>query len=586
MTLTLGLTPQARSQQVPLLEKRMTIRVTNERMDEVLRQIAGRGGFNFSYSPDIIDVKSRVSINATNQTLREILNVLFDGAVTFKERRRYIILQKAAVVIEKEPESFYVNGYVLDEATGEKLPDASIFEPLTLTSTVSNQYGYYRIKLPAQSEKLQLEVRKEDYARRSLVIGPRKNTYLSITLAPDTLRPLAPPSPRLTTLSDSVRPRVEIPVLVVSKTPDPDSAVPTLPKEKPTLKATLQDIRDGVVYAFSSARQAIHTANIGDTLYRPFQASILPFLGTNHQLSGNVVNGVSLNLIAGYSLGVELLEAGLGINVVRQDVFGVQAAGLANVVGRNVEGLQVGGFANLVVGEFNGVQASGGVNITADNFRGLQVGSGFNIIGGTLYGWQLAPGANIARTVHWGHQIGIVNYADSSATTPFGLLSYVRINGYRRLEFTTDETHYGNVTFKTGVRQFYNIFTIGSSGFINGKPLGSFGYGIGSARDLRRGWQLNADFTANLVAVRPLFRKQSSVRQLRLVVAFEKKLTERLAFSLGPTLNLLSSSYTGLMDGTRPGLEPLWIGGKPHPLQRTYGWVGFQVGLRLCNRTF
>lgn len=340
------------------LETKITLRVSNERVDEVLRQIAAKGGFSFSYSPDVIAVGGRVSLNASNQSVREILNVLFDGRVLFKERRKYIILQRAPEVADNKPEAFYLNGYVIDETTGEKLPDASIYEPVTLASAVSNQYGFYKIKLPAKAEKLRLEVRKEDFNGRSVEISLRSNAYFSITLVPDTLRlaPLTraamrrdsikiilPREPTIVFRQDPSRPPNEIPIEVVAETPTPDSIAPIRRKEKVTLAKALKNLRDGLVYALSTARQAVHVENIQDSLHRPFQASLLPFIGTNGELSGNVVNDLSVNLLAGYSLGVDMAEAGLGFNLVRGDVCCFQAAGGANVVGQGVTGVQAAG---------------------------------------------------------------------------------------------------------------------------------------------------------------------------------------------------------------------------------------------------
>ncbi|WP_373514398.1 carboxypeptidase-like regulatory domain-containing protein [Persicitalea sp.] len=598
------LTKEVHAQNSSPLETKITLRVSNERIDEVLRQIAAKGGFSFSYSPDAIAVGSRVSLNASNQSVREILNVLFDGKVLFRERRKYIILQRAPEVAEKKPEAFYLNGYVIDETTGEKLPNASIYEPVTLASAVSNKYGYYKIKLPAQSEKLRLEVRKEDYAGRSVEILSRSNTYFPITLAPDTLQPTPPPTvtirdsirviaprtPRSVLRQDSSRPQIEIPIVVVAEATDPDSIIPIRRKEKSSLAESLKDLRDGLVFALSTARQAVHVENIQDSLHRPFQASLMPFIGTNRELSGNVVNDFSLNLLAGYSLGVDMAEAGLGFNLVRGDVCCFQAAGVANVVGREVKGVQAAGVANLVIGDFVGFQTATALNITAGNFQGAQLG-GVNVAGGVLEGWQLFGAMNIANRVRSGHQVGIVNYADSSATVPFGYFSFVRINGYRRLELTTDELNYGNITFKTGVRKFYNIFTLGTNVFLPNKPPGSIGYGIGTARYLGRRSRgddrksmLDLNFVASRVALERKFFKSPYAVHTRLSLSLERKISPRLALTVGPSLNLLFSPYTGLLRGNQSSLPSITVSTDDNGEGSTYGWIGFQAGLRLCNR--
>jgi hypothetical protein len=574
-----------------LLEARISLRATNVPVEEVLRQIGDKGGFSFSYSPDAIDVRARVSVQAVNQSVREILTEVFKGSVTFRERRKYIILQPAATTGERKPDVFYLNGYVTDQATGERLPDVSIYEAGSLVSTVSNQYGYYRLRLPVAQPTLRLEVRKETYGARSVDVTRRQDYTLPIQLSRDTVRHLVRPTPRVVSRSNSAlvatESRIVVPVVVPPPLPEPDTTAPGRRREKGTLKDQLQQIRDDMVEAFASTRQAIHTENITDTLYRPFQASILPYVGTNNQLSGQVINDVSLNLIAGYSLGVGALEVGGLVNLVRGDVQGIQAAGLANLVGRHVSGIQIGGFGNLTIGNFEGIQLAGTVNATADHFFGVQVSGGANLVGSTLNGWQVSPGLNYAHRVQSGRQVGFINYTDSSATTPFGYFSYVRRNGYRRLDLSTDELTYANVAFKTGVAAFYNIFSVGLNGFLPGKPVGSIGYGLGTARQLGRGWMLNGDLSAHRLAVQRRFWQQPRVGHYRLTVAVEKKLTDRLALSVGPTLNLIHSRYRGLMDtGTRPGPEPIWIGNAPAPGSTTYSWVGFQAALRICNRTY
>lgn len=585
----------------PLLEKKISLRVSNERLDEVLRQIGEKGGFSFAYSPDAIDVQSRVSVNASNQAVRTILTDLFKGTVAFKEKRKYIILKKVAVAETSPPESFLLNGYILDYKTGDPLTNASVYEPTTLASTVSNQYGYYKIRLPTAPTQLQLEIRKEGYLARTVDVRSRRdNTLLTLELTADTLMALTPTTPRTLARRDSAKSTLEYPQVVLAPVPPPATKVP-VPQKYPdttqqqknyaprTFQEHLLKVRDGLVYAFSSTRQAIHTENITDTLYRTFQASIIPFIGTNQQLSGNVINTFSLNLVAGYSLGVDALEVGLGLNMVRWNVRGAQLAGLGNVVGRDVDGAQLAGFGNITIGSLNGMQAAGTFNITAEDVTGVQIASAGNAAGRNLRGWQVSGGLNYARTVLSGHQLGFINYADSSATTPFGYLSFIRKNGYRRFEISTDELHYFSTTFKTGVPAFYNIFILSFNAFAPGKPLGSLGYGLGTARLLGRprprSWMLNADLTGSRLAIQRRFLRQERVHHYRLAVALEKKLTSRMALSLGPTFNLLRSPYRGLVASEQPWIEPLWVG-QPSGSRRTYFWLGAQLSLRWCNKTF
>jgi hypothetical protein len=571
-----------------LLEKKISFKVVNEPLDKVLEKISNLGDFSFSYSPDVVDVRSNVTYQASNQSIREILTDLFKGKVTFKERRKYIILQKNIAPEEnKIPENFQLNGYIIDNRTGEKLANASIYESVTLASTVSNQYGYYRIKLPTAPATIRLEVRKEEYIGRSIPVVSRKDTYLPIKLTPDTIKTLTVLSPRATERIDRPAPKLEVPKapapVVVAIVEDTSSTLATA-RQYDKFKKTYQKVQSELISAFATARQAINTKNITDTLHRPFQASILPFLGTNHGLSGNIVNDVSINFIAGYSKGVNQFEIGAVANVVRENVKGFQLAGVSNIVGKDVTGFQYANIVNITLGNVHGFQGSNFINYTQGDFRGVQVAGVGNVIAANLDGWQLSTGYNYARTVRSGRQIGLINYADSTATVPFGMFSYVRQNGYRRYEFANNELNYFNFAFKTGVRRFYNIFALGFSGMADDKPLASVGYGFGTAQNLGRGWAINADLTGNV-----LFLKDQQIDEipgvvLRFATSIEKKLGNRFALFAGPSLNIFTSSYTGILSAEGKGIRPIWIDGKPDGQKKGYGWVGFQVGMRFCNR--
>lgn len=571
-----------------LLEKKISLKVVNEPLDKVLEKISNLGGFSFSYSPDVVDIKVNVTYQASNQSIREILTDLFKGKVSFKERRKFIILQKNTAPEEnKVPENFQLNGYIIDNRTGEKLANASIYESVTLASTVSNQYGYYRIRLPTAPATIRLEVRKEEYIGRSIPVISRKDTYLPIKLTPDTTRTIAVLVPRATERIEPPAPKLEIPRLPEQSrvaVPADTSLTPQAARQYEKIKKTYQKVQSDLISAFATARQAINTKNISDTLYRPFQASILPFLGTNHGLSGNIVNDVSVNFIAGYSMGVNKFEIGAVANVVRQDVRGFQLAGVSNIVGKNVTGFQYANVVNITLGNVTGFQGSNFINYTQGNFQGVQIAGVGNVIASTLDGWQLSTGYNYARTVRSGRQIGLINYADSTATIPFGLFSYVRQNGYRRYEFSSNELNYFNFAFKTGVSRFYNIFTLGFNALADNKPLASLGYGVGTAQNLGKGWALNADLTANV-----LFLEGQEIDEIpggvfRLDMSIEKKLGSRFALFAGPSLNLFTSNYTGILSAESKGIRPIWIDGKPDGQKKGYGWVGFQVGMRFCNR--
>ena len=78
-----------------------------------------------------------------------------------------------------------------------------------------------------------------------------------------------------------------------------------------------------------------------------------------------------------------------------------------------------------------------------------------------------------------GVQVGVFNYADSVENgMPIGFLSFVK-NGYLDLEIGGNESLFGTISVKTGVKRFYNILSVGGS-LRGDRLLWGWGYGIGS----------------------------------------------------------------------------------------------------------
>jgi len=629
----------------PPLERMISVDIRNERLENALKLVSDAGQFSFAYNSTLFSAGTLVSVSRGNYSVREVLNALFRGTIAYKERGNHVILQRAEMPDETS-KNFILDGYIIDNETGRKITQASIYEKTTLASTVSNPYGYYRIKLPTELTAVQLEVRRKYYIGQTVRIAARQSHTVNILLTPSPVQTSLQPLP-VRMYVDTTRPAFTTPQPVVTAIPL-DSA--TLSKESvwDRSKSVLDQTKTDFAEWFRTTRQAIHDANLaGDTLHRYTQLSLLPFVGTNHTLSGRVINHYSFNLIGGYSLGVHNLEVGGVANLVRGDVNGLQISGFANAVGehvagvqlagftnavrRNFDGIQLAGFSNNLGGDFRGIQAAGFANVTLGrmsrsiqgagfgnvvlrdfgglqaagfanavtqdmqgfqlagfgnlvvrNTRGWQLSGFMNLTAGRLDGWQLSGFLNYADEVVRGHQFALINIAQSSETTPYGFLSYVQQNGYRRLEVSTDEMNSANLTFKTGIRRFYNIFTAGIGLPLDNRPAWSFGYGFGTAFDLRRGWGLNVDLTSNWALPQGWQRVDDGATLLRLQPSIEKKLSRHLALAVGPSLNAALSTSGRFRPDTRVDV-PLFSRQPVFVNSWLTGWVGFQAALRLCN---
>lgn len=621
------ITLSAYAQNTPLLERIVTVSLNEERVDAALKKIAQQGGFTFSYNPAILDEEKTINQNFVNKTVREILDRLFAGTIQYKARGKYIILTKAEMAsTRKEVQVF--SGYVVDEATGERLKDVSIYDPVTLSSTITDSYGYFEIEIDKPTTDLRLLINKQNYSD-TIVIAPSKGRLLNIAM-----------STKMNTLADSVG----------------------IKMKRFWKKANV----------FS--RQRINMVNIQDSIYRYVQLSFVPFIGSNHALSGNVVNEYSFNIIGGYSLGVNALEIGGAFNVVRGDVDGAQFAGVFNAVGGKLDGFQAAGVFNAnrgivdgaqfagvsnfnwaevdgfaAAGVFNfsrqtsrAVQLAGVGNITlgkqeSPHFAGLfnfsarnaetQIAGAFNFAAGSMDGWQFGgvfnlagknvdgsqtagvinvaaggmQGAQIAGILNFsgkemkGLQIsGLVNYAarvrgvqiapinisDSVRGVPIGLLSIV-LKGYHKIELSADEIFYSNIAFRTGVRQFYNIITAGAkpSTFESPETIWTFGYGIGTAPKLSRKFYLNLDITANKIVQGKSIDALNLLNKVYLGVDYQ--IFKKMSISVGATLNAYVTDTTDGYKNIFTDYEPPIIHDRNYSNDLNMKmWLGGKIGLR------
>src|SRR5690606_1795850 len=114
--------------QVSVLDRKISLTLNDVVIEEALDRISKAGNFSFSYSPGVISVvEGTVSATFENQTVREVLNVVFRGAVQCKARGNYVILRPDHDQASRKKEVITVAGYVVDESTGQRIRDASVY---------------------------------------------------------------------------------------------------------------------------------------------------------------------------------------------------------------------------------------------------------------------------------------------------------------------------------------------------------------------------------------------------------------------------------------------------------------------------
>ncbi|HKI88612.1 MAG TPA: carboxypeptidase-like regulatory domain-containing protein, partial [Draconibacterium sp.] len=76
----------------------------------------------------------------------------------------------------------HLSGYVEDAQTGERLTGATIFQPSSGNGTMTNNYGFFSLALPAGNQLV--EVRFVGYKKTTLQLNLRRDTLIVVRLNP------------------------------------------------------------------------------------------------------------------------------------------------------------------------------------------------------------------------------------------------------------------------------------------------------------------------------------------------------------------------------------------------------------------
>lgn len=293
-----------------VLSRRLSVHFHETPLKQALDEVARLADFEWSYNPGILEPGRRVSLLARDWTVREILREILGTNYAFKSRDRHLILKK------QKPPRGELSGTVR-APSGERLAHVTVYDRKTLRATTTDSSGYYQLKI---KKKTDLVVTRLGYRDTLLQVASLQPRYQNFQLSP-------------------------VPV------PPPDTS------QGNKLRQTLREAATELDHFFAATLDKWHDLNVADTLQRRFQVSLLPKLGSNHVLSAKVDNDFSLNVLAGNSAGVRILEIG----------------GLGNFTQKKVRGVQIAGLFNLNRGASRGVQVAGLYNRTSDTLTGVQV---------------------------------------------------------------------------------------------------------------------------------------------------------------------------------------------------------------------
>ncbi|HZL10679.1 MAG TPA: TonB-dependent receptor [Prolixibacteraceae bacterium] len=133
---------------------KFSIKFSNAELVTVLDKIENQTDFFFLYNEKLIDTNRKVSINATDQKIEEVLTTLFEGTnVEFSIIDRKIILAPSEFSSTQQPEKT-VSGTITDN-TGQPIPGVTVVVKGTNTGVVTGFDGKYSIGNISANSSLQ-----------------------------------------------------------------------------------------------------------------------------------------------------------------------------------------------------------------------------------------------------------------------------------------------------------------------------------------------------------------------------------------------------------------------------------------------
>jgi TonB-linked SusC/RagA family outer membrane protein len=132
---------------------RLSVSFTNIQLAKVLDQIENESEFFFLYNEKLIDANRKVSIDAKDERIDEVLKTLFAGTdVEFTITDRKIILAPA-YLSESQQQGKRVTGKVTD-SSGATLPGVSVVVKGTTTGIITDNDGKFSLALSAEAKVL------------------------------------------------------------------------------------------------------------------------------------------------------------------------------------------------------------------------------------------------------------------------------------------------------------------------------------------------------------------------------------------------------------------------------------------------
>lgn len=169
------------------LDKRISIDANNQPLKEVLSEISTRGNILFSYSPQQIPASQKVSAHFKNEKVRVILDkILLPLGIQYVIMENQIVLKPAQKTESMPPgalsgKKFTISGHLREKANGEVLIGANVYDQGSYKGTTTNSYGFFSLTLPEGDYRIIFSI--IGYEKQEKAIHLNADVRLQVELA-------------------------------------------------------------------------------------------------------------------------------------------------------------------------------------------------------------------------------------------------------------------------------------------------------------------------------------------------------------------------------------------------------------------
>jgi hypothetical protein len=512
------------------------LKYSNRRLNEVLADLEGKHKLRFSYAPDKLQLNRGINIYLRQKTLDAALKTMFDqNNISYAQ---------------------FGHQWVLKNAPQKQIEKKAIEAPKKVEMPLSVK------KETAQTAAKEIEIISISQKKTDLKLQNSTGQLDTIAIS-DFQDKLQLQKPKTTALQFSV------------------FGNRVLNSYRSNLLAV------NLFWGTHGRSKALEIAGFGSILRSNLQGVQLSGIFNSTAVNSNgvqlagllnktgaKVTGVQLSGLFNYANEVEGFQVTPGINYAKTALKGFQLAGIGNLSANAEDAAQIAGLFNASSLNSN-VQLSGFYNKTK-KLSGIQLCAGINEAeesSGVQMGF-----VNRAKMLK-GVQLGFINFADTVEGVTLGFINIVRAGGYNKLEASFSESMHVLLSLKFGSKNMYQICQGGFN--LKGKAWG-IGWGMGSAFNLNKKWQMNSDAVVMHINEETNWNPVLNLNT-QLKIGFEYKLDKEFSLYLGPTANFMASRYKDKETGIVGSSVPMYsIIDHTNRFDTNFKfWVGLQTGMRM-----